>query len=64
MDLEEAGCRARSLIRDRDGQFPALFDAVLAGAGLQTWAKTGAQGFRPAAVTGLAVAPRREARRW
>jgi hypothetical protein len=26
MDLEGAGCRARYLIRDRDGKFPALFD--------------------------------------
>ncbi|MEV6171373.1 hypothetical protein AB0L99_24445 [Streptomyces sp. NPDC051954] len=25
MDLDEAGCRARFLIRDRDGTFPALF---------------------------------------
>lgn len=34
MDLEDAGCRARFLIRDRDGKFPALFDAVLADAGV------------------------------
>ncbi|GAA2164986.1 hypothetical protein [Actinomadura napierensis] len=36
MDLEDAGCRARFLIRDRDGKFPGLFDAVLADAGIQT----------------------------
>jgi hypothetical protein len=28
MDLEEAGCTARFLIRDRDGKFPGLFDTV------------------------------------
>ncbi|MFC5750877.1 integrase core domain-containing protein [Actinomadura rugatobispora] len=36
MDLEDAGCRARFLIRDRDGKFPDLFDIVLADAGIQT----------------------------
>ncbi|ONI93025.1 integrase [Saccharothrix sp. ALI-22-I] len=35
MDLEDAGSPARSLIRDRDGKFPALFDAVLADGGIQ-----------------------------
>jgi putative transposase len=35
MDLEDAGCWARFLIRDRDGKFPELFDAVLADAGIQ-----------------------------
>jgi putative transposase len=35
MDLEDAGCRARWLIRDCDGKFPGLFDAVLADAGIK-----------------------------
>jgi hypothetical protein len=36
MDLEDAGCRARYLIRDRDGKFPGMFDAILADAGIET----------------------------
>jgi transposase len=36
MDLADAGCRARFLIRDRDGKFPALFDVILADAGIET----------------------------
>ncbi|GAB3177998.1 hypothetical protein GCM10027162_28370 [Streptomyces incanus] len=35
MDLEDAGLRVRFLLRDRDGKFPALFDAVLADAGIE-----------------------------
>lgn len=35
MDLEDVGCRARFLIRDRDGRFPELFDTVLADAGIE-----------------------------
>jgi putative transposase len=35
MDLEDAGCRARFLIRDRDGKFPDLFDVILASAGIE-----------------------------
>jgi len=35
MDLEDAGCRAKYLIHDRDGTYPALFDTILADAGIQ-----------------------------
>ncbi|MFT9474461.1 hypothetical protein [Streptomyces sp. Mo3] len=28
MDLEDLGCRAQFTIRDRDGKFPTLFNAV------------------------------------
>jgi transposase InsO family protein len=35
MDLEDAGCRARHMIRDRDGEFPQLFDAILADASIE-----------------------------
>jgi putative transposase len=34
MDLEDAGCRAKCLIRDRDGKFPPLFDTILAEIGI------------------------------
>jgi transposase InsO family protein len=34
MDLEDAGRRVRYLIRDRDGKYPALFDSILADAGI------------------------------
>lgn len=34
MDLDDAGCRARFTIRDRDGKFPGPFDAILADAGI------------------------------
>jgi hypothetical protein len=30
------GCRARYLIRDGDGKFPGMFDAILADAGIET----------------------------
>ncbi|MFG6202255.1 integrase core domain-containing protein [Nonomuraea sp. JJY05] len=36
MDLDDAGCRARYLIRDRDGKFPALMDEILADASIKT----------------------------
>jgi transposase InsO family protein len=36
MDLDDAGCRMRFLIRDRDGKIPALMDEILAEAGIKT----------------------------
>jgi putative transposase len=33
MDLEDAGCRVKYLIRDRDGTYPLVFDQILADAG-------------------------------
>ncbi|MGH3276596.1 MAG: integrase core domain-containing protein [Streptosporangiaceae bacterium] len=36
MDLDDAGSRARFLIRDRDGKFSGLFDTVLTDAGIET----------------------------
>ncbi|PSL53244.1 integrase-like protein [Saccharothrix carnea] len=35
MDLDDEGRHARFLIRDRDGKYPALFNAVLTDAGIQ-----------------------------
>ncbi|MFE5030225.1 integrase core domain-containing protein [Streptomyces sp. NPDC056656] len=35
MDLEDSGCQARCLIRDRDGKFPQLFDEVPKDAGIE-----------------------------
>jgi putative transposase len=35
MDLEDAGTRARFLVRDRDGKYPDLFDAILTDAGIE-----------------------------
>jgi len=35
MDLDDAGHRARFLIRDRDGKFPQLLNVILADAGIQ-----------------------------
>ncbi|TDD00578.1 hypothetical protein E1292_28400 [Nonomuraea deserti] len=36
MDLEDAGCRARFLIRDRDRKFPAPMDEILTETGIKT----------------------------
>jgi hypothetical protein len=33
MDLEDAGCRVRFLIRDRDSRFTAAFDTVFTSTG-------------------------------
>jgi putative transposase len=42
MDLQDAGSAVRYLIRDRDGKYPALFDAILADAGI-TVVRSGVQ---------------------
>jgi hypothetical protein len=34
MDLDDAGRKAKFLIRDRDGKHPMMFDAILADAGI------------------------------
>ena len=34
VDLEDTGCRARYMVRDRDSKFPSLFDSVLKDAGI------------------------------
>ncbi|WP_028569019.1 integrase core domain-containing protein [Salinispora tropica] len=34
MDLEDAGCQVKYMIRDRDGTYPALFDTILADTGI------------------------------
>jgi putative transposase len=36
MDLHDAGYQATYLIRDRDGKYSALFDAILADTGITT----------------------------
>ncbi|MEV4177062.1 integrase core domain-containing protein [Nonomuraea sp. NPDC049709] len=50
MDLDDAGCRARFLLRDRDGKFPALMDAILAETGIKT-VPTGIQMPRMNSIT-------------
>jgi transposase InsO family protein len=40
MDVEDSGCQVRYLIRDRDGKYPGLFDAILADASI-TVVRTG-----------------------
>ena len=34
IDLDDAGSRVRHLIRDRDAKYPAMFDQILADAGI------------------------------
>jgi transposase InsO family protein len=35
MDLQDAACTVKYLIRDRDGKYPALFDTILGDAGIE-----------------------------
>ena len=50
MDLEDAGCRARYMIRDRDGKFPTLFDSILKDVGIEV-VLTGVQVPRMNSIT-------------
>lgn len=34
MDLDDAGRKAKYLIRDQDSKYPAMFDAILVDAGI------------------------------
>jgi transposase InsO family protein len=36
MDLQDADCRFRCVIRDRDGKYPTLFNTILADTGIAT----------------------------
>ena len=56
MDLQDAGVRARFLIRDRDGKYPDLFDAILADAGIEVLL-TGIRGPRMNSITERWVQP-------
>nr|WP_007512728.1 integrase core domain-containing protein [Pseudofrankia saprophytica] len=49
MDLHDAASTARFLIRDGDGKYPALFDAILADAGI-TVVRGGVQASRINAI--------------
>jgi transposase InsO family protein len=42
MDVQDAGCQVKYLLRDRDGKYPALFDAILADTGIAV-VRTGVQ---------------------
>jgi putative transposase len=35
MEVEDAGCSIKYVIRDRDGKYPDLFDAILADANIK-----------------------------
>ncbi len=59
MDLDDAGGRARFLIRDRDGKYPALFDTVLNDTGIET-VLSGGQMPRMNAIMERWVLTRRE----
>jgi putative transposase len=43
MDLQDVESTARHLIRDRDGKYPELFDAVLADTGITVVVRSGVQ---------------------
>jgi transposase len=57
MDLQDAGSSVRYLIRDRDGKYPALFDAILADSEI-TIVRSGVQTPQMKAIMERWVGPR------
>jgi len=65
IDMQDAERRARLLIRDRDGKYPALFDAILADTGIEV-VLSGVRMPRMNSIMDYARMPKRttRSRRW